>query len=132
MINDIAPDGRAHVGPPVDGRRARAGFWLVAAVYTLVMLGGTLPIPLYAFWAPQMGFGPFTTTLVFAVYTLGTVLALMLFASLSDRGPPFPPGRGDEHRAVPRRPRCRNPSGGTVPVRPEHRRPHRHGDRGAG
>ncbi|WP_199923238.1 MFS transporter [Streptomyces sp. NRRL S-813] len=85
MINDIAPDIRTHVVPPVDGRRARAGFWLVAAVYTLVMLGGTLPIPLYAFWAPQMGFGPFTTTLVFAVYALGTVLALMVFASLSDR-----------------------------------------------
>ncbi|KOG87283.1 MFS transporter [Streptomyces varsoviensis] len=49
------------------------------------MLGGTLPIPLYAFWAPRMGFGPFTTTLVFAVYALGTVLALLVFASLSDR-----------------------------------------------
>ncbi|MCT9113255.1 MFS transporter [Streptomyces mirabilis] len=49
------------------------------------MLGGTLPIPLYALWAPRMGFGPFTTTLVFAVYALGTVLALMVFASLSDR-----------------------------------------------
>ena len=85
MINDVAPDVRTHVVPPVHGRRARAGFWLVAAVYTLVMLGGTLPIPLYAFWAPQMGFGPFTTTLVFAVYALGTVLALMVFASLSDR-----------------------------------------------
>ncbi|WP_309142710.1 MFS transporter [Streptomyces javensis] len=57
----------------------------MAAVYTVVMLGGTLPIPLYVFWAPQMGFGPFTTTLVFAVYALGTVLALMVFASLSDR-----------------------------------------------
>ncbi|MEV0232801.1 MFS transporter [Nonomuraea sp. NPDC050786] len=47
------------------------------------MLGGTLPIPLYAFWVPHMGFGPFTTTLAFAVYALGTVLALMMFASLS-------------------------------------------------
>ncbi|GHF00414.1 hypothetical protein GCM10014715_65690 [Streptomyces spiralis] len=39
MINDIAPDGRTHVVPPVDGRRARAGFWLVAAVYTLGGVG---------------------------------------------------------------------------------------------
>lgn len=84
MIDDIASDVRAQAVPPVDGRRARAGFWLVAAVYTLVMLGGTLPIPLYALWAPRMGFGPFTTTLIFAVYALGTVLALMAFASLSD------------------------------------------------
>lgn len=61
------------------------GFWLVAGVYALAMLGGTLPIPLYAFWAPQFGFGPFTTTLVFATYALGTVLALVLLGSLSDR-----------------------------------------------
>ncbi|MEU9363994.1 MFS transporter [Streptomyces avermitilis] len=85
MIDDITPDVRVQGVPSVDGRRTRAGFWLVAAVYTLVMLGGTLPIPLYALWAPQMGFGPFTTTLIFAVYALGTVLALMVFASLSDR-----------------------------------------------
>ncbi|GGX68935.1 MFS transporter [Streptomyces minutiscleroticus] len=85
MIDNAASDVRAPAVTPVGGRRARVGFWLTAAVYTLVMLGGTLPIPLYAFWAPQMGFGPFTTTLVFAVYALGTVLALMVFASLSDR-----------------------------------------------
>ncbi|WP_275561243.1 MFS transporter [Streptomyces sp. 5-6(2022)] len=89
MIDDIAPevrtpDSRTPAVPPGGGRGARGGFWLVAAVYTLVMLGGTLPIPLYVFWAPRMGFGPFTTTLVFAVYALGTVLALMVFASLSD------------------------------------------------
>ncbi|GAA1146103.1 MFS transporter [Streptomyces javensis] len=85
MTDHIASDVRVRTVPPGGGRRSRAGFWLVAAVYTVVMLGGTLPIPLYVFWAPQMGFGPFTTTLVFAVYALGTVLALMVFASLSDR-----------------------------------------------
>ncbi|MFE9355192.1 hypothetical protein ACFYPB_13575 [Streptomyces olivaceoviridis] len=85
MINGIAPDVRAHVGPPSDGRRARAGFWLVAAVYALVVLGGTLPIPLYALRAPWMGFGPFTATPVLAAYAVGAVLALMLSASLTDR-----------------------------------------------
>ncbi|MEU7245878.1 MFS transporter [Streptomyces sparsogenes] len=85
MTDHIASDVRVRAVPPVGGRRLRARFWLVAAVYTVVMLGGTLPIPLYVLWAPQMGFGPFTTTLVFAVYALGTVLALMVFASLSDR-----------------------------------------------
>lgn len=39
MIANIAPDGHVQAVPPVDGRRARAGFWLVAAVDTLVMLG---------------------------------------------------------------------------------------------
>jgi predicted MFS family arabinose efflux permease len=85
VIDDMALGVPTQAVTPGGGLRARAGFWLVAAVYALVMLGVTLPIPLYAFWAPRMGFGPFTTTLVFAVYALGTVLALMMFASLSDR-----------------------------------------------
>lgn len=85
MIDDAASPVRPQPAPAPAGRRARAGFPLVAAVYTLVMLGGTLPVPLYAFWAPRMGFGPFTTTLIFAVYAVGTVLALMVFAALSDR-----------------------------------------------
>lgn len=64
--------------------RRQAGFCFVAAVYALVMLGGTLPVPLYAVWGPKFGFGPLTTTLIFAVYALGTVVALLFLASLSD------------------------------------------------
>ncbi|MFD7721293.1 MFS transporter [Streptomyces sp. NPDC059814] len=85
MITDSALGATPEIGPSTAAARASVGFWLVAAVYALVMLGGTLPVPLYVFWAPQMGFGPFTTTLVFATYALGTVLALVVFASLSDR-----------------------------------------------
>ncbi|MTD54473.1 MFS transporter [Amycolatopsis pithecellobii] len=69
--------------PP--SRRASTGFRSVAAVYLLAMLGGTLPVPLYVLWAPAMGFGPFTTTLIFAVYAIGVVVSLILFASMSDR-----------------------------------------------
>jgi MFS family permease len=50
-----------------------------------MMMGGTLPVPLYAFWAPSMGFGPFTITVIFAVYSLGVVMALLWLAPLSDR-----------------------------------------------
>ncbi|MGE0215935.1 MFS transporter [Mycolicibacterium sp.] len=66
--------------------RRRVGFWLVAAVYLLAMLGGALPMPLYVFWSHDMGFGPFTTTLIFAVYALGVVVSLLVFAPMSDRG----------------------------------------------
>ncbi len=69
---------------PDHGRSAKA-FWSVAAVYALAMLGGTLPVPLYAFWAADLGFGPFTTTLIFAVYAVGVVVSLLLFAGVSDR-----------------------------------------------
>ncbi|WP_328688706.1 hypothetical protein OHA74_50105 [Streptomyces phaeochromogenes] len=52
MIDDT-PDVRVRVVPTVGGRRARVGFWFVVAVYTRVVPGGTLPIPLYALWAPS-------------------------------------------------------------------------------
>lgn len=85
MLEESDPGSRTPPGPAFDAPRTRAGFWLVAAVYTLVMLGSTLPIPLCVLWAPRMGFGPFTTTLVFAVYALGTVVALLVFSPMSDR-----------------------------------------------
>jgi MFS family permease len=65
--------------------RTRAGFWLIAWVYLVAMLGGTLPVPLYIYWAPQMGFGPFTTTLIFAAYAVGVVVSLLVFAPWSDQ-----------------------------------------------
>lgn len=92
---DPGPTGAAadehETGPTRDrstaavSSRAQTGFWLVSAVYALAMLGGTLPIPLYEFWAPQFGFGAFTTTLIFATYAMGTVFALIVFGSMSDR-----------------------------------------------
>jgi MFS family permease len=58
---------------------------LLGVVFAALMLGGTLPIPLYGLWAPRLGFGPLTTTLIFAAYTVGTITALLIFAQLSDQ-----------------------------------------------
>ena len=43
-----------------------------------------LPIPLYVLYEPKMGFGPLGITVVFAVYVLGTLGALLAFGDLSD------------------------------------------------
>ena len=58
---------------------------LLGVIFAALMLGGTLPIPLYTLWAPKLGFGPLTTTLIFAAYTVGTIAALLTFANLSDQ-----------------------------------------------
>lgn len=50
-----------------------------------MQVGGALPIPLYVIWQPQFGFGSGVLTLIFAVYTVGTLLALLLIAPLSDQ-----------------------------------------------
>jgi len=75
--------GRA--GTPDAVRATRTGFWIVAAVFVVVQAGGTLPIPLYVIWQPRFGFGPGVLTLIFAVYALGTLLALLLISPLSDQ-----------------------------------------------
>ena len=74
----------AHPGAPPAGRRSRAGFAITAGLLTVIMLGGTLPVPLYVLWEPKMGFGPLGVTVVFAVYVVGTLAALLGFGDLSD------------------------------------------------
>jgi MFS family permease len=60
------------------------GYALTAGILVAVMLGGTLPIPLSVLYEPKTGFGPLGVTVVFAVYVLGTLGALLAFGDLSD------------------------------------------------
>ncbi len=62
----------------------RRGYRLTAGVLLLMLLGGTLPVPLYILYEKQMGFGPLGVTVVFAAYVVGTLLALVLLGDLSD------------------------------------------------
>ncbi|RJT97479.1 MFS transporter [Arthrobacter frigidicola] len=62
-----------------------ASFTIIATTFALLTTGGTLPIPLYTLWGDEFGFGAGTTTSVFAVYVLGTLLALIFFGGLSDQ-----------------------------------------------
>jgi MFS family permease len=67
----------------------RRGYVLAAGVLLVMMLGGTLPIPLYVLYDKQMGFGPLGVTVVFVAYVLGTLLVLVALGDLSDHA-----GRG--------------------------------------
>jgi len=80
-------DPRAVTQPEADGIQpsaSRRGYWLTATVLVIMMLGGTLPVPLYVLYEKQMGFGPLGVTVVFAAYVLGTLLVLVLLGDLSD------------------------------------------------
>jgi len=68
------------IGPPA----RRRGYALAAAVLVMMMLGGTLPVPLYVLYEKQMGFGPLGVTVVFAAYVVGTLVALVFLGDLSD------------------------------------------------
>src|SRR6202046_5599688 len=63
---------------------AKRGYALTAGVLLVMMLGGTLPVPLYVLYEKQMGFGPLGVTVVFAAYVVGTLSALVALGDLSD------------------------------------------------
>lgn len=75
------PDTTAPPPPHAAGRRA---FCSVVFAFAVVMLGTTMPTPLYAIYSGKLGFGVETTTVIFAVYAAGVIAALILFGRWSD------------------------------------------------
>jgi MFS family permease len=57
----------------------------MAAAFSVVMLGTTLPTPLYVLYQEKLGFSPLMITVIFAVYAAGVLLALVLFGRASDQ-----------------------------------------------
>ncbi|GAA2239925.1 MULTISPECIES: MFS transporter [Kitasatospora] len=57
----------------------------VAGAFWTVMVGTTIPTPLYPDYAAAFGLSALTVTVAFAVYALGVVAGLLGFGSLSDR-----------------------------------------------
>ena len=82
---DLKTGSPAAPTAPAATRVTALGFWVVAAVFVIVQAGGTLPIPLYVIWQPRFGFHAGVLTLIFAVYAVGTLLALLLISPLSDQ-----------------------------------------------
>lgn len=70
--------------PP--GVRLYRGSAMVAAavVLALVFNAANLPSPLYVIYKDRFGFSEITLTLVFAVYVVGSVVAMTVFGRLSD------------------------------------------------
>lgn len=57
---------------------------LLAYAFTAIMMGATLPTPMYALYAERMHFGLLTTTVIFATYAGGVLFALLAFGRWSD------------------------------------------------
>ena len=72
-------------GPPGLGGRRAYPMWLAAYAFAVVMLGTTLPTPLYPIYERLWGFSPLVITVIFAVYAVGVIAALLCLGSLSDR-----------------------------------------------
>jgi MFS family permease len=61
-----------------------AAFYLQASIVVFFLAGSSAPTPLYPVYQAAWGFTPITTTLVFGVYALAVLAALLTLGSLSD------------------------------------------------
>jgi MFS family permease len=64
--------------------RSRVAFPLLAYAFTAIMIGTTLPTPMYALYSANMHFSVLTTTVVFATYAGGVLAALLVMGRWSD------------------------------------------------
>ena len=62
----------------------RLAFGLLAYALAAIMVGTTLPTPMYALYGEHMHFAVFTTTVIYATYAGGVLFALLVFGRWSD------------------------------------------------
>lgn len=64
--------------------RRRISFALLAYSFAAIMIGTTMPAPMYALYSARLHFTVATTTVIFATYAGGVLFALLVFGSWSD------------------------------------------------
>lgn len=71
---------------PVTSAKLSRGtaFYLLASISTTLLFGSSAPTPLYSHYQAQWGFAPVTTTLIFGVYAIAVLSALLVGGRLSD------------------------------------------------
>src|SRR5690242_16329173 len=71
---------------PTRFRRLSAAwaFYLQVSIVICLLAGSSAPTPLYAVYQAAWGFSPITVTIVFGVYALAVLAALLTVGSLSD------------------------------------------------
>jgi MFS family permease len=61
-----------------------SAFFLQASIVVSFLAGSSAPTPLYAVYQAAWGFSPITTTVVFGVYAVAVLAALLVLGSVSD------------------------------------------------
>ncbi|OIJ64267.1 MFS transporter [Streptomyces mangrovisoli] len=72
---------KSHQVPVGSGR---PWYVVAAVVFAVGMAGTTLPTPLYGLYREEIGFSQFMITVIFAVYAIGVITALLLAGNFSD------------------------------------------------
>jgi MFS family permease len=69
---------------PETKTRTRLAFGLLAYAFAAIMVGTTLPTPMYALYGQQMHFAVLTTTVIYATYAGGVLFAILAVGRWSD------------------------------------------------
>jgi MFS family permease len=69
---------------PKTKTKPRLAFGMLAYAFAAIMVGTTLPTPMYALYGEQMHFAVLTTTVIYATYAGGVLFALLAFGRWSD------------------------------------------------
>ncbi len=75
---------RVTVAPRAGHLPDGVAFYLLASVIVFFLAGSSAPTPLYSTYAAEWGFSPITTTVVFGVYAIAVLAALLTVGRLSD------------------------------------------------
>jgi len=62
----------------------KAAFYLLASITVSFLAGSAAPTPLYPLYQAKWGFSPVTVTIVFGVYAIAVLVALLVAGRLSD------------------------------------------------
>lgn len=66
-------------------RAGRVALTIVAVELAVMFVGAIMPTPLYPLYQHAFGFSGITLTLIYAVYVLGNLVALLFFGRLADQ-----------------------------------------------
>lgn len=69
---------------PLPGRAARAAFPIQASLTVTFLAGSSMPTALYPIYQADWGFSPITVTIVFGIYALAVLAALLVAGRLAD------------------------------------------------
>ena len=85
-IITVAAEGTGASGRVVTQSRitGQPALYLLASLVVSLLAGSAAPTPLYAIYQRQWGFSPITTTIVFGVYAVAVLVALLTLGRLSD------------------------------------------------
>ena len=67
------------------GRDGFVALAVVAVALAVMFVGAIMPTPLYPLYQRAFGFSGITLTLIYAVYVLGNLVALLFFGRLADQ-----------------------------------------------